>query len=570
MLIFCNFCYRPETKTRWICNRLLLIGNKSVNTSANVRTDSNRIWKERFKMNSFKKKVTAFILIIATLALVVPYHEFTQVYASSSIKEASKMNASDYTSSSELAKKLTEVFEGNIGLYSSTKFTKPVKAPLGCSKMTGRNQFFIKANSTGAVNSGWQCYIYANAVYNTLYNEYVGRGGSLRNSTVVISGGSTFSYRQFAKAGVKCGAYVRTTANKNGSYHSSKAHSFVILGYDEESVTYIEGNGDGRGLVRAVKCSWTELNKSQTTGRGRYICHVVQPTDKYFNSLYGTKQAASSGSAKAEKATETKNDTKNAASVDPSTIAVKFSRTLSYAKNKKILSGNDVLYMQTSLSFLGYSINTNAKYDSATANVVKQFQKDKSLTADGKIGSKTWSVIENDVNVKKINANSVTVKYNANGGSKAPASQKVQAGKSTALTKNVPVRSGYKFEGWAKSKKAAKADYAAGAKVTFKADTTLYAVWSEKELKITSQPADVKVSSGADATFKVAADGCGLKYQWYYKKAGASVWSIWTGHNTASTTATSNDSWDGMQVYCSVTNSKGDIVLSDKATVSLA
>ena len=131
------------------------------------------------------------------------------------------------------------------------------------------------------------------------------------------------------------------------------------------------------------------------------------------------------------------------------------------------------------------------------------------------------------------------------------------------------MRSGYKFEGWAKSKKAAKADYAAGAKVTFKADTNLYAVWSEKELKITSQPADVKVSSGADATFKVAADGCGLKYQWYYKKAGASVWSIWTGHNTASTTATSNDSWDGMQVYCSVTNSKGDIVLSDKATVSL-
>ena len=306
-------------------------------------------------MKSITKKIAAISLILLTLAMVVPYHEFTQVYASSIVREAGKMDAYDYTSSPALAKKLTQVFEGKIGLYTSSKFTKQVYAPLGCSKLTGRNHYYIKGNATGAANNGWQCYIYANAVYNTLYNEWVGRGTSLKNSKVVIKGGSTFSYSQFVKAGVKVGAYVRTTGNKNGSYSGSVAHSFVILGYNENVVTYIEGNADGRGLVRVTKSSWKELNKAQTTGRGRYICHVVQPTDQYYNSLYGGGASASGASASNAKVdTKTTSNTTSTQTklVDPDTIKTKFKRTLSYAKNKKVLSGGDVL------SFLVLKLNS--------------------------------------------------------------------------------------------------------------------------------------------------------------------------------------------------------------------
>ena len=526
-------------------------------------------YEEReFKMNSFKKKVTALILIVATIALVVPYHEFTQVYASSYVKEAKKMDAYDYTSSPALAAKLKQVFEGNIGLYTSSSFSKQVKAPLGCSKLTGRNHYYIKANSTGSTNNGWQCYIYANAVYNTLYNEWVGRAGSLKNSKVVISGGKTFSYKQFVKAGVKVGAYARTTGNKNGSYSGSVAHSFVILGYNEENVTYIEGNADGRGLVRVTKSTWGELNKAQTSGRGRYICHVVQPTDKYYESLYGSKKA-SSGSASASKKTETNTSAKSSTTVNPTSVKVKFSRTLSYTKNKKVLSGSDVLYMQTSLKFLGYSVSTNSKYDSSTASAVKKFQKDKKLTADGKIGKGTWAAIEKAVSAKN-SVKKVTVTFNANGGKNAPANQTVESGKATALTKSLPARSGYIFLGWAKSKTAAKADYKAGEKITVKEDTTLYAVWEEEEMNITAQPVNAKGSSGSKVTFSVKASGLDLHYQWYYKKPDNSDWILWEGHDTASTTGTANGTWAGMKVYCVVTNGKGESVSSETATFTLA
>ena len=516
-------------------------------------------------MNSFKKKVTALILILATVALVIPYYEFTQVYASSVVKDSKKMNAYDYTSSPELAAKLKQVFEGNIGLYTSSSFSKKVSAPLGCTKLTGRNHYYIKANSTGASNNGWQCYIYANAVYNTLYNEWVGRAGSLKNSKVVIKGGKTFSYKQFVKAGVKVGAYVRTTGNKNGSYSSSAAHSFVILGYNEENVTYIEGNADGKGLVRVTKSTWSELNKAQTSGRGRYICHVVQPTDKYFESLYGAKNSSSGSST----TTSTTTTTTSNNIVDPATVKVKFSRTLSYSKNKKVLTGKDVLYMQTSLKYLGYSVSTNSKYDSNTAAVVKKFQKNKSLSVDGKIGKGTWSAVEKAVAAKK-SVKKVTVTFNANGGKNAPANQSVVANKATALTKTQPTRSGYTFLGWAKSKTATKADYKAGANITIKADTTLYAVWSDQSLKITAQPSNAKGSADSKVTFSVKATGSDLKYQWYYKKPDNSDWVLWEGNNTATATGTANSTWAGMQVYCVVTNGKGESVSSDAASFTLA
>ena len=89
------------------------------------------------------------------------------------------------------------------------------------------------------------------------------------------------------------------------------------------------------------------------------------------------------------------------------------------------------------------------------------------------------------------------------------------------------------------------------------------------ELKITANPQNVTVTSGDSVTFTVKASGVGLKYQWYYKKKGAADWSKWGARTTASTTATSNDTWNGMQVYCKVTDSKGASVNSAAATVTL-
>ncbi len=84
-----------------------------------------------------------------------------------------------------------------------------------------------------------------------------------------------------------------------------------------------------------------------------------------------------------------------------------------------------------------------------------------------------------------------TVKFAANGGKlpkgKKMAAQKIAYGKAVKLRKNVFVRTGYVFAGWAKSKKGAVA-YANAAKVkNLRAagkTVTLYAVWARKTYKV--------------------------------------------------------------------------------------
>ena len=88
-------------------------------------------------------------------------------------------------------------------------------------------------------------------------------------------------------------------------------------------------------------------------------------------------------------------------------------------------------------------------------------------------------------------------------------------------------------------------------------------------LSITTQPSNVTVAAGSNATFKVVATGSGLNYQWQYKKSGQTSWNNWGARTTASTTATSNATWQGMQVRCIVTDSAGNKVTSNAATITI-
>lgn len=80
------------------------------------------------------------------------------------------------------------------------------------------------------------------------------------------------------------------------------------------------------------------------------------------------------------------------------------------------------------------------------------------------------------------------VKYNANGGSGAPANQTKTYGKTLTLSSTKPTRSSiddngtlttYTFKGWATSASSTSVAYAAGASYTANAAVTLYAVWSK-------------------------------------------------------------------------------------------
>ena len=72
---------------------------------------------------------------------------------------------------------------------------------------------------------------------------------------------------------------------------------------------------------------------------------------------------------------------------------------------------------------------------------------------------------------------SYTVRYDANGGTGAPASQSKTHGVPLTLSMVKPTRAGYEFLGWATSKIATTSEYAPGERYTDEASVTFYAVW---------------------------------------------------------------------------------------------
>lgn len=158
--------------------------------------------------------------------------------------------------------------------------------PVGMS-MSNDTLYHVKSQTTGNPVSGWQCYIYGNAVYNKLFQEWVKHAESFIHSRIVVPGGSDqVCYELLRDSGVRCGAYLRTTNNSDGSYSSNVGHSMIILTYDSETITYLEGNADGNGLIRVAIRTWDDFNLRQLSGRGRYISHMVQPTDEFYDAQF--------------------------------------------------------------------------------------------------------------------------------------------------------------------------------------------------------------------------------------------------------------------------------------------
>ena len=74
-------------------------------------------------------------------------------------------------------------------------------------------------------------------------------------------------------------------------------------------------------------------------------------------------------------------------------------------------------------------------------------------------------------------ANTYAVKYNANGGTGAPANQTKTYGKTLTLSSTKPTRMNYIFLGWGTSASTTTVSYTAGGSYTANAAVTLYAVW---------------------------------------------------------------------------------------------
>lgn len=189
------------------------------------------------------------------------------------ITDRDAVDGSDYTENPILAQKLNDIFDGSAQIYYDSGFTKMVNTKLGSSTVPNNGVNKFVGNGIIETNVGTSCWIYANGVYFTLFGEATGCGTAGENSeklNLKTTANRNLSYDNLTTWGVHpgVGALVRTQCG----------HSFVILGYDEERITILDGNGNGKGLVAIRVITWDRI-----AFRARYI---IQPKQEYLDACY--------------------------------------------------------------------------------------------------------------------------------------------------------------------------------------------------------------------------------------------------------------------------------------------
>lgn len=206
-------------------------------------------------------------LVVALLCSMLPQLVIPANAAAEHVLDAAQIDCKVY--SAVYGEKMNQILRGEVALFSNSDD----RYVLGSSM---RNS---KCYTIAGVVSGYQCYIYAQGVYYYLFGDVIHRGDGntyWSNSEKVLYNEKTASFELFFNAKVGFGAYIRTTTSSSGAFNGNEGHSMIVLGYTPETITYLEGNGDGKGLIRICTRTWDEFNELLLTSKGRRISHVVQ------------------------------------------------------------------------------------------------------------------------------------------------------------------------------------------------------------------------------------------------------------------------------------------------------
>ena len=222
------------------------------------------------------KRISSLILAVCLFA---GYHPEIAVSASTEengyrwITDREQVDGSDYTELPELAETLNEIFDGKANVFYDPDFTRMVNTELGSSRVPNNGVYQYVGPWAGETNVGTSCWIYANGVYLTLFGEATGSGTPGENSeklNLKTTANRNFTYENFSDWGVRPepGALIRTQCG----------HSLIVLDYDEEWITILDGNGNGKGLVAIREMKW-----NHQSFRAKYI---IQPKQAHFDALY--------------------------------------------------------------------------------------------------------------------------------------------------------------------------------------------------------------------------------------------------------------------------------------------
>jgi hypothetical protein len=190
-----------------------------------------------------------------------------------------EVNLADYTDNQNLTTVLNDILEGKANVFYDAGFTKMVNTELGSSRVRNNGvNMYVGPVEDGETNVGTSCWIYANGVYYTLFGECTASGIPGKNSQMLnlkTTANRNFTYENFVAWGVRPepGALIRTQCG----------HSLIVLDYNEEGITILDGNGNGKGLIAIRELAW-----NYQSFRAKYI---IQPNQEHFDSLYGAEKA---------------------------------------------------------------------------------------------------------------------------------------------------------------------------------------------------------------------------------------------------------------------------------------
>ena len=96
-----------------------------------------------------------------------------------------------------------------------------------------------------------------------------------------------------------------------------------------------------------------------------------------------------------------------------------------------------------------------------------------------------------------------------------------------------------------------------------------YNYTASAQLTIVQQPYSKIITLGESAAVWVTATGTELTYQWYGKKSGETSWSKLNEHTAYYESFIPDASWNGMQLYCKITDCTGKSVNSEIALITV-
>ena len=420
----------------------------------------------------------------------------------------------------------------------------------------------------------WGCFSYA--VY---FSQYV-RG--CKGTPVSVGDGyipSVSEIKNLIESRADPGEHIRYYYKSPYGYES--VHSVAYLASDSDGFYYASESGDEL-KIGVYYCTYSHFRTALRVCSGDSTLKVYD-TNGGKDGKTGSKVVKSSNSS-GDKVVVTSAKPAPRKKPDTSEYKVPYSRVLMWRRYSGIMSGNDVKYMQACLYYLGYDVDIDGFYGSGTTAVVKLFQSHYKLDADGAVGYATWSAIENAV-LSYRPAASLKIKTNPKNSSVAVGG-KVKLSVSATGSKlkyqwyyKKPGQKSWTLWGghnasytyvngsseWNGAQFCCKVTDGSGKSV--KSNAAVVTVVSG--LKITSQPKSATVAAGGKITLSVKAQGKGLSYQWYYKLADKSEWSVLTGKTRASETVNADNVWDGAGFRCKVTDSSGKSLMSDTAVITL-